>query len=238
MKLNEEDLKKLYAERLVESVRTEECLSEDLLRRAAARQVSATERARVVVHLRTCAQCTRDYRIAHSTKQWAVQVSPLLESGASGADSATQSWWRSFLQPLGGRTTTFAVLALLVVVVSLIAWRTMRLTTVEISGERGSSNVKLTIAPFDKAALEEAPAQLSWSNVEAAESYQVTLYDFELTPIWESQQTNATSVQLPESVRAKLPQGQIIYWRVAFLTGIERRQSDLLQFTLNSRANY
>jgi hypothetical protein len=241
MKLNEEKLKELYAQRQVERGRPDECVSQELLRRAAARELTEVERARVVAHLRACSQCARDYRIAHSTRQWAAQVAPLLGNGAREretiADSASQAWWRQLLQPLGGRTAAFAGLALMVIAISFIAWRATRPIPVEAPGERGSSNVKLTITPADKASLEEAPAQLTWSKVESADSYQVTLYDFELTPVWESHQLSATSVQLPDSVRAQLPPGQIIYWRVSFLTGIERRQSNLFQFIVKGRPN-
>ena len=241
MKLNEEDLKKLYAQSRTESAQTENCLSEEILRRAAARELGERERTGVVAHLRTCTGCARHYRIAHSTRQWAAQVSPLLESGPGererGAYSARRSWWRQLLQPLGGRAATYAVLALAIVIISFIAWRTIPPAMVDVPGERGSSNVRLTTAPPDKAALAVVPELLTWSSVESAESYQVTLYDFELTPIWESQQMSATSVQLSESVRAKLRNGQTIYWRITFTTGIERRQSDLFRFTLNTPAN-
>jgi hypothetical protein len=241
MKLNEEQLKELYQQSAGRAAPNPDCLQEELLQRAAARELSDHERLRVVAHLRGCADCSRNYRIAHATRQWVAESSPLLEANPGKRqpikDSAAQLWWRQLLQGLGGRRAGFAALALLIVVGSFIGWRMTRPGGVEIPAERGSSNVQLTTVPPDKALLEEVPAQLSWSKVEIAESYQMTLYDFELTPVWESPQTSATSVQLPDSVRAKLPRGQIIYWRVTFLAGIERRQSGLFQFTLKAPAN-
>jgi hypothetical protein len=241
MKLNEEQLKELYQQNAGRAAQNADCLQEDLLQRAAARELSDKERLRVVAHLRGCADCSRNYRIAHATKQWAAENSPLPAGDASEwqpvKDSAAQLWWRQLLQGLGGRTAGFAAVALLIIVGSFIAWRLTRFTGPTIPAERGSSTVKLTTVPPDKALLEEVPAQLSWLTVEAAESYQVSLYDFELTSIWESRETSATSLQLPDQVRAKLPRGQIIYWRVSFLVGIERRQSELFQFTLKAPAN-
>jgi hypothetical protein len=241
MKLNEEQLKELYQQSAGRSGRSADCLQEELLRRAAAREISDGERLRVVAHMRSCGDCARKYRIAHATREWAAEVAPLLENDqaapAPGNPSPGRPWWQHLLQPFGGRAAGFAALALLAVIASFIAWRVIRPGAGAPPVERGSANIRLSIMPPDKALLEAAPAQLSWSKVEAVESYQVTLYDFELTPLWESLHGGATSVQLPEAVRAKLPLGQSVYWRVTLLTGIERRQSELFQFTLKAPAN-
>jgi hypothetical protein len=90
----------------------------------------------------------------------------------------------------------------------------------------------MKIDPPDQASLAEAPLQLSWTEVASAESYKVVVYDFELTPIWESPQVSATSIQIPDSIRASLKRGQRTYWRVIANSGAQRRQSDLFQFVI------
>jgi hypothetical protein len=89
----------------------------------------------------------------------------------------------------------------------------------------------MKVDPPDRAQLSEAPRRLTWSEVKGAEGYEVALYDFELTLIWESPQVNDPSIQIPDSVRTGLLKGPI-YWRVIITSGVERRQSDLFQFLL------
>src|SRR5262249_19946349 len=54
--------------------RSQECFSEDLLLRAAAKQLDRPEREQVASHLAVCSDCVRDYRIAHSVRNWAEQA--------------------------------------------------------------------------------------------------------------------------------------------------------------------
>jgi hypothetical protein len=50
--------------------------------------------------------------------------------------------------------------------------------------------------------------------------------------VWESVETSATSVELPAEVRAGLAAGSTYYWRVFYVAGLERLESDLHRFTL------
>lgn len=246
MKLTEEDLKELNRQRTARSVRGQaECLAEELLFRAAAKELTRQERKRVIQHLRACSDCAREYHIVHSARQWAGQVAPAFGGQATGAQvPARRGRWATWLQApwnqivAAPRWRAAAVIAALVIAVgvTLIAWPGMQRGEGPVPGERGGGRPAMRVDPPDFAELGEVPRQLSWSQVESAESYQVMLYDFELTPIWESPAVTGTSVQIPESVRAGLQRGRPTYWRVIVSSGIERRWSALFQFTLTTDA--
>jgi hypothetical protein len=70
--------------------------------------------------------------------------------------------------------------------------------------------------------------------VESAEHYQVALYDFESTLIWESVPVTETAVIIPEPVRERLLPSRPYYWRVFVQTDAESHQSALLQFVITT----
>lgn len=233
MKLHKEELKSLYRERASRLASKDDCLTPDTLRRLIAKELPANERRSAIAHLRICANCTQEYRIAHSTRQWAAQVAPSPNETTEKA-AAKASRWNQFLEPFRWRAAAIAALFVFAVATSLVVWQTRQPSGETVSGERGGSGLKLQIEPTDKALLDEAPKQLAWSPIESAETYQVTLYDFELTPLWESQPLTQTQMQIPDSIRASLKRGQAIYWRVVVQAGIEHRQSDIFQFRLKA----
>lgn len=243
MKLTEEELKQLNRQRIVRASREQsECPGDDLLFRAAAKELNQQERQRVINHLRTCPNCVREYRIAHSTKRWAATVAHQMPqtpgSGRRGGlTDLLGAFWQRILPTARLRTAAVAAAVVVAIGVSLIIWRVMRPGDRPVPIERGGSNLVMKVEPTDKAMLEEAPRQLEWSKVESADSYQVVIYDFQLTPIWESGQMTGTSVEIQESLRAGFARGRAIYWRIFISSGIQRRQSALFEFRIAAAAN-
>src|SRR5262245_39582160 len=77
MRLNSEDLRDLYQRETSRSARgsTSDCLSEDMLARAAAGTLNQSERERTADHLVTCSDCARELRAVKSFKSWANDAS-------------------------------------------------------------------------------------------------------------------------------------------------------------------
>ena len=97
---------------------------------------------------------------------------------------------------------------------------------------RSGSTWTIATVPSDRTTVVSAPERLEWNSTVPAESYRVTLYDAESTPIWESPSVTTGFVDLPADVRARLPAGRPVYWRVVALSGIDRHESVLLRFTI------
>jgi anti-sigma factor RsiW len=76
MKLNSEGLRELYQRETARSARRSagDCLTEDILVRAAAGELNQSERERTADHLATCSDCTKEYRAISSLKSWAEEL--------------------------------------------------------------------------------------------------------------------------------------------------------------------
>lgn len=238
--MNRKELKELYQQhRTVSAVRSAAgCLSEEILMRAGAGDLSLAERQRVTSHLRICSGCAQDYLAARSLKSWAEQVSSpsSLAVDLASEDVGTQKQaappirlaGRFFTGPRNWTLVAASAVVLAAAGISLTLWRTNP-PIEEPTLERGGISSSMTFEPANRALLREPPARLAWSAVEPAELYQVALYDVESTLIWESEPVKDTSITIPEAVRQRLS-AQPYYWRVFVDTGTERRQLPLLQF--------
>src|ERR1044072_1322401 len=78
MKLNSEELRSLYQRETARSNRRSdsECLTEDVLARAAAGELDGAERERIADHLASCSDCAKEFSAAKSIKAWADEHAP------------------------------------------------------------------------------------------------------------------------------------------------------------------
>jgi hypothetical protein len=223
MKLNSEELKHLYQLHTARSGRRGlECLSAEMFIRAGAGELSGDERGRLADHLAECSDCSQEYRIVISSAVLLAQ--PIPRRAVRLAPVPIRLRWPAIV--------TTAVLVVIAVSASVIVWRSQQQVEVSQDTIRGAASIAIEVQPPNHALLDVAPRELSWSPVEAADSHQVSLYDFESTPIWESQPSAQTSVVLPEPVRQRLGRGQPFYWRVTARRGVERLRSELFHFVI------
>jgi anti-sigma factor RsiW len=73
MKLNSEELRSLYQRETARSNRrsASDCLTDEVLARAVAGELSQAEREQVADHLATCSDCAKEFRATKSMKAWA-----------------------------------------------------------------------------------------------------------------------------------------------------------------------
>ncbi len=77
MRLNSEDLRELYERGTSRAARgsAAECLTEEVLTRAAAGDLNQTEREQAADHFASCSDCAREFQALRSLKPWAEKVS-------------------------------------------------------------------------------------------------------------------------------------------------------------------
>jgi len=215
------------------------CPSDEALLKVLTGAATSLERQALADHLVRCSDCAEEYRIASDLKPWAaaaadrlapVQGAPQRSGFRLGAPQAGS--WRPWLGAFSWRrvATVTAVLALTLGGVAL--WQTMPPAP---ASDRGRSSMTLSAQPPDRAVLPSPPDVLAWSAVPGAESYQVILYDFESTPVWESPPITDARVSLPADTRGAIQPGTPYYWRIIVSIGIDRVPSDLFQFTVTAR---
>jgi hypothetical protein len=195
--------------------------SEDLLDVLTGRATSR-ERQALADHLMRCSDCAEEYRIAADLKPWAAAASDELAPAVEP---------RRWLDAFSWRHAAVATAALVLTVSGIALWQTMFPTP---SPDRGPASATLSVEPLDRAVLPSPPDFLVWSPVPGADSYQAIVYDFESTPLWESPSIADPRVRLPEAIRGALLPGRPYYWRVIVSSGIDRRASDLFQFTVTT----
>ena len=72
MRLNSEDLRELYQRETARSARgSDDCLTEGMLARAVAGELSQPERERVADHIAGCSDCAKEFRALRPVKSWA-----------------------------------------------------------------------------------------------------------------------------------------------------------------------
>ncbi len=67
--------------------------------------------------------------------------------------------------------------------------------------------------PASGSRLPAAPHRLSWNAIGSAGVYRVELYDERAQSLWRSERVEATTLELPETIRTQLQRGTFL-WRV------------------------
>lgn len=193
-------------------------------------------RSLAVDHVARCANCADEVKTLFSLRDVleTAAYAPLPAPDPSD-DPAPLRWlsawarWRS--NPARSVPVMLVVLAA-VLGVSYLVWSSSQKPGISDGRVRSGSSWTIATVPADRATLATAPERLEWTSTAPAESYRVTLYDAESTPIWESPSVTTPFVDLPAEVRGRLPAGRPVFWRVVALSGIDRRESVLLRFTI------
>lgn len=213
--------------------------AETLAALADTESVSLDDAARslAVDHVARCASCADEVKTLFALRD-ALDAS--IYAPASVPDPSDEpaplrwlsAWarWRS--NPSRSVPVMLVVLAA-VLGVSYLVWSSTQNSGISDERVRSGSTWTIATVPTDRATVVSAPERLEWTSTVPAESYRVTLYDAESTPIWESPAVTTGFVELPAGVRASLPAGRPVYWRVVALSGIDRRESVLLRFTIS-----
>ena len=228
MRLTKEELTELYLKRTARSARERgDCPVEAMFVRAATKELNRQEREQFADHLSACSDCAGEYRLIQSLKSE-------MEPGAAPRKglAAASALWEKIVWAPGWRAAA-AVTAIAIVIGAVTLPRLAQPGREPAPQERGDASLTVKVEPPNLSVLREPPERLVWPETKSAESYQVVLYDFESTPIWESPMVKETAIRLPDDVRSRLPRGKAVYWRVISIGGVDRRQSELFQFTIS-----
>jgi hypothetical protein len=221
MKLDDEELVALFNDPLARAPGAG-CPEPDAFRRAAMGEVSAKEREEFVDHLVSCADCAEEYRVMPEVQSWALEAGARKDPGAARGRPGFPLWISA---------VAAAVLAAAGLALWLRPFSPSRATPAAV--ERGPVLPASAVGPPDRAFLRAPPPRLAWAPVAGAEGYEVALFDFESTPLWQSPLLGEPEVSLPDAVRERLQSGGRFFWRVTTHKGIDRVLSGLHEFTVS-----
>src|SRR5215510_3584941 len=128
MRLTSVELKEIFRTEIASASRLRaDCLSAEEMMRAAEGRMSRAERERVTGHLRACADCAEEYRIAPSLKSWAARVAASVSEPGQEfereVDVPRSGWSERLAAFLSPAVFSYAIAgALLIVSVALGAW--------------------------------------------------------------------------------------------------------------------
>jgi hypothetical protein len=197
MRLNKEELSRLYREQTRRAAAGDGCFSDEMMVRASAGEMTEPERGRVAEHLSTCSDCATEYRLLRSLRSWPSQTVP------AGADPERQAKMR--VLPAAGTTgrwfasmrfaaplVSASAASLLIVSLALSAWI--------VSLHRESQRLSAQIDARDRS-IRDARGQLSESAT------QITQLRRDVDA-FSKPQLNAPVIDLDpkESVRGAFPQ--------------------------------
>jgi hypothetical protein len=227
MELNEERLKEIYRRGTARAGQGQGCLTREQFALVAAGRMSRKERLAAARHMASCFDCAEEYRILRSLEFLRHEA----EQPEAARSVAPRFPGRAFSTP--ARRAVAAAMVMIIAVAAFLIFKATRPLTPAPGASRGGVALQLEVAPGNGETISDAPQRLTWSEAEGTLEYQVILYDFESTPVWESPPVKTSFVVIPEEVRASLKRARPTYWRVTALRGVERQRSELFQFTIH-----
>ena len=184
------------------SARGIDCPDEDSLVRFVLGEVQGSERERLASHLVQCRACGRDWQLLRQVhaeaRQELAQARPRWRSGLAIAAGLAAIGLGAFLifQPeLNPRNTSTS--------------------SPELTRGTDVSDRSAAVTPSDGQDLAVPPATLTWpASASAAGTFRVTVFNENLTPIWQSGPIQEATAAIPEDVRARMTPGQTFLWSV------------------------
>ncbi len=125
MQLSDEDLKHLWQTETRRGANRSECFSSETLMRAGANELSAPEAEQIATHLAACADCTEEYQIAMSVRDWATETAAQHTAPVVRAP-AQPSWWSRLFALFNPLTATLTTALLLLSLALGAAWISFR----------------------------------------------------------------------------------------------------------------
>ena len=242
MKINIEDLKKLYREYLIENTppSREKCLSPEAIISAVRGRDSVEQRVDFLKHTTHCDFCLKEFgfvfQIIKQEKKTTRKLKKIFRSKNSspkknderGSHSSTVQNIVSFLKYKRFATVMFLTVF---VIASVSIYLVNRLGDQKIRGTT-QDHIQL-LHPVNKK-LEKSDLIFTWKSLERALYFRIEIFDETLYPFWSSDKIIKKNLILPNHVLNSMSSGSAYFWQVtAVLPDGEKIESKLGRFIIN-----
>jgi hypothetical protein len=237
MKINQEDLKKLYLSLAKNQTNNDtSCPEADELIGAFTDEAGSKYKSRIVDHISKCNRCLEKFQIIRDFFKQGNQLAKDMEGQSLSREELSQlkEIQKDKLSiprknPLKLKFLAAAAMLLLIVGTVLLV-QTGKDSTDNIL--RGTVEREFSlIAPKDE--INNKFVIFKWKSMKGVRGYQVDLYDEELTCIWKSPVTEKTFLKLPSNIFQNLTKKKIYYWKlISFQSETDFRESGLQKFSI------
>jgi TolA-binding protein len=168
MQLSDEDLKDLWQAATKRGTNRSECLSSETLMRAGANELDAPEAERIAAHLAACADCTEEYQIAMSVRDWATETAAQHTAPVVRV-TPQPSWWSRLLALFNPLTATLTMALLLLSLALSAVWVSFRRQNQTLIAQVEQQRRELNDAATLKAQIEVLQRQQAELNARLAQ---------------------------------------------------------------------
>ena len=191
----------------------DDCPGDERLAALAIGELESPTRDELADHMVACRRCSGRYR----------DLASLHEANASPERKTRSGSGRRWL----------GIAALLVIGVALALVVRQFDTDGDNGGAlRGTATIGAAVEPANRAELTTTPSIISWQPIPGAESYQLLLFDREGGSIWQSEESDTPAAELPEAIRGRITPLCTYLWRIRYVAGLERLETDTRRFTI------
>lgn len=185
-----------------QSARGGDCPDEESLVRFVLGEVQGAAREHLASHLVECRACGRDWRLLRQ-----------VHAEARHELALARPRWRAGLAVAAGLAAIG--LGAFLILQPELNLPTMTSETSEVTRGTDESDLSTAVTPSDGQDLAVPPANLTWpATASAAGTFRVTIFNENLTPIWQSGPIQEAKAVIPDDVRARMAPGQAYLWSV------------------------
>lgn len=230
MKIDHEDIKKLYEAYIVEKTSEErkDCPSAELIYSLFQLNKSENIRNDTLAHVLKCSHCLKDFQFILTTLREEKKFMNDLEEALDSAekDNKKAKGTLAYLFHLSWKYSFFLIGAAIITVALIInipnrnVYRGTNQKSIRLIYPKGQLQIKSKLV-------------FEWEMVENADHFILEIFDESLYPIWKSEKTMINQIVLPNSVLARLDRQKVYYWEVtAFMPNDRILGSRLQKFRL------
>ncbi len=238
MKINDDDLKKIYKSYVLTRtpLSRQACPSSEQILKIFMDSGIKTEKERIVDHISNCSSCVQEFdaflEIARHEEKLTREIEELLRDEAGPffiVKKNSQKIIKRF-SPVWRFALASVILVSLVGVFFLVIKGPIFNRMSEKRGIK-AGQIRLLEPRLDRAS--QPPLVFRWDEIEGRDFYVVELFDESLSPLWKSAKIFDTSLRLPSYIEKQLNKGGSYFWMVTvFFTNGLVRESHLEEFKI------
>lgn len=231
MKMNQEDLKRIYKNSVIEKVpkSRKNCLTPEEIVNFFISKVSYKQKTKIIDHISHCSYCYQEFEFTIQTlrgkKKLIEEIGNVLQANRAVSTPKTRrkifplllSW--KYVAPIIGAVI---IISSFIVILNLekAEYRGPHLTQVEL------------IEPSD-GRYRRASLVFRWNEFKNSEYYILELFNETLYPVWKSDKIYENQAILPDKIAKSLKEDKTYFWMItAFLSKGKKIESKLAEFKL------